>query len=138
MPRAKNPWSPDRYLLAAFRRVFRWSPERHKALARAFHHSEIINILITRGKKKGQYKKGKIEFYECEECHQIVPRKQKQVDHIEPVVLPLVGFNGYDDLKRRMFVSADKLKILCKACHQIKTQKENKIRRKVKKQKDNQ
>lgn len=114
----KKPWSPDHYLLAAFRRTFRWSPERKKALKRAFHHKD-----------------GKIEFYECEECHQIVPRKQKQVDHVEPVIMPLVGFNGYDDLKARMFVTASKLKVLCRPCHKIKTQAENVIRRKVRKDK---
>lgn len=116
MPRNKKEWSPDRYLLAAFRKVFRWSPERRKALARAF-----------------RYKKGKIEYYECEECHEIVPRKQKQVDHIEPVIRPLIGFSGYDDLRQRVFVSASLLRVLCKACHQSKTQAENVIRRKVKK-----
>lgn len=114
----KKEWSPDRYLIAAFRRTFKWSPERKKALARAF-----------------KYRKGKIEFYECEECHVIVPRKQKQVDHIEPVVLPLVGFNGYDDLKARMFVTSEKLKILCKSCHLTKSQKENKIRCEVRAEK---
>lgn len=113
----KKEWSPDRYLLAAFRKVFRWSPERKKALARAF-----------------KYKKGKIEFYECEDCHTIVPRKQKQVDHIEPVIIPTMGFEGYDNLKIRMFVTADKLRVLCKVCHNIKTQKENVIRRRVKKE----
>jgi len=116
----KKPWSPDHYLLAAFRRTFRWSPERRKALKRAF-----------------KYKQGKIEFYECEICRTIVQRKQKQVDHIEPVIPPLVGFTGYDDLKIRMFVSAEKLRVLCKVCHQKKTQAENVIRRKVKKDKLN-
>ena len=117
--RSKKEWSPDGYLLAAFRKVFRWSPERRKALARAF-----------------KYKKGKIEFYECEECHEIVPRKEKQVDHTSPVILPQQGFIGYDDLRRRMFVSAVELKVLCKKCHQKKTQAENKIRRQVKKDKN--
>lgn len=114
----KKPWSPDKYLLAAFRRTFRWSPERRKALKRAFHHKE-----------------GKIEFYECEKCHKLVPRKQKQVDHIEPVIIPTMGFTGYDDLKGRMFVSASELRVLCKECHHIKTQAENIIRRGVRRAK---
>jgi|SRR6185295_2295750 len=112
-------WSPDRYLLAAFRRTFRWSPARREALKRAF-----------------KYKKGKIEFYECESCHKIVPRKQKQVDHIEPVIEPNVGFVGYDSLKIRMFVSAEALKVICRDCHYTKTQAENKVRRKVKREKN--
>lgn len=111
----KKPWSPDRYLLAAFRKVFRWSPERRKALSRAF-----------------KYKKGKVEYYECEQCRKIVPRKEKQVDHIEAVIPPLVGFTGYDDLRARMFVTAQMLQVLCRLCHGSKTQAENAVRRKVK------
>ncbi len=107
------------YFIAFCRKSFRWSPAYREALARAF----------VRRDKDG-------EHYKCEQCGTVIPRKLKQVDHIQPVV-DRRGWNGsWDVYRERMFVSADQLRVLCKRDHHEKTQKENKARKAAKKQKE--
>lgn len=128
----KKPWY-HRHVKNGIDRVFRWSPERKKALARAFHHKESIKVLIIKGRNKGQFKNTYVEFFTCEKCAIVVPRKQKQVDHINPTVDPLKGFQGWDIYVERKMVTSDKLQVLCKNCHAPKSIAENTLRRKVKK-----
>lgn len=47
-----------------------------------------------------------------------------QVDHIEPVIDPVDGFLSWDETIARMFCEADGLQVLCKECHDKKTQEE--------------
>lgn len=49
------------------------------------------------------------------------------VDHIEPVVDPRYGFQGYDILIDRMFCEKDNLQVLCYICHEEKTNQEKAI-----------
>lgn len=46
------------------------------------------------------------------------------VDHIIPVVDPVTGFLSWDEVVERMFCEKDGLQVLCKACHDKKTQDE--------------
>jgi hypothetical protein len=55
------------------------------------------------------------------------------VDHIEPVVDPVQGFQGWDLVIERMFVEKEGLQILCKECHQTKTGSERSLARESKK-----
>ncbi len=73
----------------------------------------------------------KTGWYKCEECHE--EREKIEIDHIEPVVLPEVGFTTWDDYIASKFVTSDKLRGLCRECHKQKSKQENKIRREVKK-----
>lgn len=105
-----KPFPLNAYIFGALRKIYRWHPERKKALDR---------------QKRAEDK------YECEECHKLFSRKKRQihVDHIEPVVDPKTGFVSWDEYIKRLFVTADKLQILCKKDHKKKTKKENKQRR---------
>jgi len=53
--------------------------------------------------------------------------KNTFVDHIKPVVDPAVGFTTWDDYIERMFCEADNLQVLCKACHDAKSEEEKAI-----------
>lgn len=59
-----------------------------------------------------------------------IDRKNNRfVDHIDPVV-PIEGFNSWDDYIARMFVEEEGLQVLCKECHDKKTKDENERRKK--------
>lgn len=101
------------YFKAFCRKTFRWSPAYKAALKRAFVRRE-----------------GKVEYYKCECCGTIIIRKLKQVDHIDPVIDLIDGWDGsWDKYRERMYVDAMALQVLCKRCHQKKTNKENERRR---------
>jgi len=69
--------------------------------------------------------------YKCAACKKHFVAADVQVDHIEPVVDPKKGFISWDVFIERMFVEIEKLQVLCKPCHKIKTDEE-KLQRKKK------
>lgn len=72
---------------------------------------------------------GRNEYF-CESCGIVGPKKQFQMDHLVPVVDPEKGFTGFDDYADRMFPDTEKgWQRLCSECHDIKTDKENQIRK---------
>lgn len=81
-------------------------------------------------KKQARVERG---VYICQGCKQKVPasivvkgeRKNNiYTDHIEPVVDPKKGFTTWDEFIKRLFVTEDKLQVLCKECHDVKTKEE--------------
>ena len=50
--------------------------------------------------------------------------KNVHVDHINPIINPETGFTTWDDCIDNMFSELDNLQVLCKKCHDIKTQTE--------------
>ena len=50
-----------------------------------------------------------------------------QVDHIEPVVSPNDGFKDWNTFIARLFCEVDNLAVLCKVCHEKKTNEEKRI-----------
>lgn len=108
-------WSKrlDAYFLSFARKAFKWSPGYKAALEKAFVE-----------------KRDGVEYYRCAACREIIPRPRKRVDHIKPVVPPNAPWDrSWDGIKLRMFVSEDGLQLLCKECHQPKTNAENAQRR---------
>lgn len=80
--------------------------------------------------KKSRVSRG---MYTCNSCKKVYSKKETQVDHVVPVIDPVKGFTTFDEFIRRLFVPASGWQILCKPCHKIKTDKENKKRKKKKK-----
>ena len=85
---------------------------------------------INSTKKSAWVERGK---YLCAGCKKVVPltvdkSKNVFVDHVEPVVDPLVGFKDWDTYINRMFCEESNLQVLCKACHDKKTKKERDIK----------
>jgi len=63
--------------------------------------------------------------YECAECGNSFMQKEVECDHI----IPAGSLKDYSDLHgfvERLFVSEDKLRILCKPCHKAITKRERK------------
>lgn len=108
--KVKKEWSPNPYIFAAMRRIFRWSSERRKCLEEA----KTAN---------GQYW--------CAGCSAVIDKKECAVDHISPVVDPQCGFSGWDEYAKRLFCPRSGLQTLCKICHSAKSKTENAIRREV-------
>lgn len=72
--------------------------------------------------------------YLCAQCKLIFPRKEIQIDHIEPVT-PLTGWKDLDTFVTRLKVSAEQMQAICKGCHKKKSGVENETRRTSKKNK---
>ena len=65
--------------------------------------------------------------YECAHCGEIYGNKDTEVDHIEPAG-SLKAFEDLPAFVERMFCEVDGFQVLCKACHQVKTNEERKKR----------
>lgn len=102
---------------------------------------------INEVKKKARVSRG---LYECAGCGEHVPPtirdgpKRVQnifVDHINPIVDPALGFTSWDDYIERIYCEEENLQVLCKTCHDKKSNEEREIakerRRKEKEYADN-
>ena len=104
MPKNRKPRSPipRSKIRSALRRLWLWSPERREALKAAW----VV------GTKRPM-------LYGCQACKRSHSLKAVQVDHITPA-------GSLDDAEAfigRLFVTVDKLQVLCEACHKAKTHK---------------
>ena len=71
---------------------------------------------------------GKRFEYHCADCRQWFPDSQIQVDHITPAG-SLKTFGDLPGFCERLFCEADGLQLLCKSCHQVKTNREREERK---------
>lgn len=71
--------------------------------------------------------------YYCKGCESNVPVtvvvngkriKNVFVDHIIPVIDPIVGFTSWDDFINKLYSEKDNLQVLCGDCHDKKTMEE--------------
>lgn len=72
-------------------------------------------------------------WFKCSICKGDI--QKVEVDHIQPVILPEEGFQGWDRYIESKFVGEEKLMGLCHDCHLKKSKEENKKRREIKKEK---
>ena len=107
------------FIRSGLREKFNRYPPKYDALKRA---SKVIPAgKYKTGQKAGQDKFRKV--YTCASCEKDFMQKDVQVDHI----IPAGSLQSTDDLKgfvERLFCSIDGLQVLCKPCHDDKTQKE--------------
>jgi len=73
--------------------------------------------------------------YLCEKCQEVFRLREVQVDHQVPCVDVKTGWQGLQEFARRLFCPSGELMVLCQdKCHKIKSQTENKERRKYEKE----
>tara|TARA_R110000851_G_scaffold42983_1_gene106688 strand:- start:3761 stop:4135 length:375 start_codon:yes stop_codon:yes gene_type:complete len=110
----------------------RWTEARYWSFIRATLRG-AMNKWGPKHLAKEQARKGVVgkrhRFeYKCVECKKWFTDKEVQVDHI----IPCGSLKTYDDLPgwvERAFCEVDGFQIVCKPCHQIKTNEERKGRR---------
>ncbi|QDP52401.1 MAG: hypothetical protein Unbinned96contig1001_18 [Prokaryotic dsDNA virus sp.] len=111
--RAGGTWTEARYwsfIRSALRRSWSKYPVRFQVLQDA------------RRVYTGIDKRTKWE-YECADCKGWFKTKEVEVDHIESAG----SLKKYEDLAgfcERLFCEKDNLRVLCKPCHKLRTQKE--------------
>jgi 5-methylcytosine-specific restriction endonuclease McrA len=72
------------------------------------------------------------KHYTCGVCLNSYPAKDVQVDHIKPIIDPLIGFETWDILIANLFCEKENLQILCKPCHLLKTNAEKQLKKELK------
>lgn len=104
---------------------------RH-ALYKGYHkpYNDILVKTYTNEKYYIPIDKDKsIYKYRCMDCNNIFRRKEIKRDHIEPIISVYEHENGVEDILDRAFCGIENLQLLCKECHQIKSNLENKLRK---------
>ena len=94
-----------------------------------FIRSALRSAFMRRAPKHEAKRLSKLAYnqYECAECKGVFANKEVEVDHL----VPAGSLKTYDDLPgfvERMFCEADGFQVLCKPCHQAKTNEERKSR----------
>lgn len=94
-----------------------------------FIRSSLRSAFTKWGPKHEAKKLAKVAYnkYECAHCHEFFGSKDTEVDH----KVPAGSLKTYDDLPgfvERMFCEVDGFQVLCKECHQAKTNEERKCR----------
>jgi 5-methylcytosine-specific restriction endonuclease McrA len=116
-PRAKSKeWTPARkkaFIVSILRGGSRRYPPKYETLNEAKTEKKI-------NKASGRL----AQHFLCAECSKEFPAKLIQVDHIEPVVDPAIGFQDWNSFIERLFCDKGNLQTLCKACHAVKTAQE--------------
>ena len=113
-------WTPARkrsFIISGLRKTASRWPPKYETLKDAF---ETRKVNKASGKLANHYK--------CANCKKLFTTTNVQEDHINPIVDPVVGFVSWDSFVERLFCPAENLQVLCKPCHEIKTQAERKIR----------
>ena len=125
-----------RFLLATFNSG-KWTQARMSSFIKSALRSasqrwppryEALNDSCT-GQKINQ-KSGRLaKHYTCNGCNKDFPSKDVQVDHIKPIIDPAIGFQTWDILIANLFCEKENLQLLCKPCHQLKTNAEKLIKK---------
>lgn len=122
-------WTEGRFksfIVSGLRGVYRRFPNKYETLKEAFV-----------GKKENVKTKRQAAHYKCASCGEDYPASEVNVDHIDPVVDPVVGFVDWNTFIERLFCGKENLQVLCTECHTKKTNEEkrkNGTRKKSKKE----
>lgn len=104
-----------------------------RLLHRQWHPKKEARKRDTVKVQVGTFKNGKPKYLnkcKCAECGTLIPPKETNMDHLDPVVSVEDGFQDWNTFIDRMFVSSDEYQTLCKPCHKVKSKIENALRRK--------
>ena len=104
-----------------------WTEARYFGFIRSALRSAFTKYPVKyHAKRKAMCEGG----YKCASCDGVFKSGEVQVDHIEPCG----SLKTYDDLPQfveRMFCEVDGFQVLCKPCHQDKTNAERAARKKT-------
>lgn len=117
----KKEWSSGRlksFITSTLRGGFRRYPPKYEVLKEAF----IDKRINEKTKRLGSH-------YRCNACQNVFPSKEVNVDHINPIVNPEMGFISWDSFIENLFCDKNNLQVLCSECHTAKSAVENKIRK---------
>ena len=98
------------FVKSALRAASRKWPPKYETLNEAFV-----------GKKINPASGREAKMFICASCVGEFPASKIQIDHIEPIINPTLGFTNWDDVVNRMFCEKENLQCLCTDCHKIKT-----------------
>lgn len=92
---------------------------------------ETLNEAKT--EKKVNQSTGRIaQHFRCASCGEEFPAKQVNVDHILPVVDPVVGFVDWNTFVENLYCEKENLQVLCSTCHTEKSNLEKKEKQRAK------
>lgn len=80
---------------------------------------------------EGTFKNGNPKLklkYVCAACLGIFNREETHMDHVLPVIDPLVGFVDWNTYIERLFVDSEGYQTLCIPCHMKKCNEEDEKR----------
>lgn len=95
---------------------------------------ECLNAACV-GKRINAKSGREAKHFLCASCNQSYPAKDVQVDHINPIIDPAVGFVDWNTVVERMFCEKEFLQCLCTDCHKKKTTSEREVANKTRKKK---
>lgn len=84
---------------------------------------QVLNAALV-GTKVNSATGRMAKHFKCAQCAGLFTATNVQVDHIEPIIDPEIGFTTWDDVVYRMFCEKDNLQVLCLDCHKKKTTEE--------------
>lgn len=116
--RAGNTWTEAKFfqfIRSALRQAYSRYPVK-------FQVKKAAERTVTGKRHKYEYK--------CAECSEWFMGKEIQVDHIEPAG-SLKSFDDLPAFAEKLFCEADGMQVLCKPCHQTKTNAERAARKKT-------
>lgn len=109
--RASGQWTEARYwsfIRSALRTAFQKYPVKH--------HAKRLAMCVG--------------GYQCAKCEGVFKSSEVQVDHIEPCG-SLKTYSDLPGFTERMFCEVEGFQVLCKECHQAKTNAERAARKKT-------
>jgi 5-methylcytosine-specific restriction endonuclease McrA len=92
----------------------------------AMRRASLMWPPISECRKLARRDRGK---YECAMCHELFGAKECHVDHRNPVVDIIKGWESWDVFIDRLFCGVENLDLLCKNCHDSKTRMEVEMRK---------
>jgi len=119
-PKKVKEFNRTSWLISQLRRIFlKYPPVFQKV-------NSLKQTYYITSKKGLQLKRVK---WNCQICDKEITNKEMRRDHVHPVVDPVEGFKDIGTFIDRLFCDPDNIQVICKTCHDSKSEEERKIRK---------